>query len=447
MSHKRAERSGLRRYPCRVMTLAAALTLLGGAAGLAAARPAAAQPESAATGCRTPVVPPVGPFTIQSDHRTVKDSKGNVFVSYGVTIPGLSDPTFASHPASYVDDIVTMKDIPKINATAQYWCGNTARLQVSQYDVTPDGTSCDTNFLNQALDKEVAAAEDDGLVTVINDNTESDPSESSKKDPTTATFTFWNCVDQHQENWPGGVTYGHDPQVIFDVFNEPRADACPAGEGGHGPNGPYDMNLWRNGGTYSGCGQANLMYQGMDAVVYHVRRDGARNLLWVEGPGNGNSLAGLTPSGGPSYLITDSLNRVVYSIHHPYASASVPADSTTWWQEFGYLIDHNAAAGVAPVVAGEWTNFTAASSDTPYCWPDAPDSVRAFLGYLQTLGLGLSAYQLAAGTLLKVDENWTDTTNYTDVPWQDSYCSYTSGTRPPLLGAGADLLAWFQSQD
>ena len=405
-----------------------------------------AQPVAAATGCSSPVVRPAGPFSIQADKRTVKDSNGRVFISYGTTVPGLSSPTFSSDP-NFVTNVVDDKDIPKINATHDTWCGNTVRLQVSQYNVTPDGSSCDAGFLSQALDAEVKAAEDDGMAVVINDNTESDALSSVERDPTKSTFKFWTCVDQHKETWSGGTAYGQDPQLIFDVFNEPRADAC-TGNGGHGPNGPYDMNLWRNGGTYTGCGQNGVQYQGMDAVVYHIRQDGPQNLLWAEGPGTGNSLAGLTPADGTNYLITDSLNRVVYSIHHPYASAATPANSTTWWNEFGYLIDHPASTGVAPVVAGEWTNFTAATLDHPYCWTDAPTSVPAFLSYLQKLGVGLSAYQLSGGYMLKANgPPWSDTTNYTDVPWKSSYCTYTSGSRPPLLGAGADVLSWFQSRN
>lgn len=141
------------------------------------------------------------------------------------------------------------------------------------------------------------------------------------------------------------------------------------------------------------------------------------------------------------------MNKIVYSIHHPYSDAGTPPDSTTWWNEFGYLVDHPQPAGIAPVVAGEWTNVTAAVQDTPYCWADAPTSVPAFLAYLQKLGVGLSAYQLADDYLLKADDApWTDTTNYTDAPWKSSYCSYGSGQRPPLLGASAAILAWFQRQ-
>jgi len=416
----------------------AALASLGGLGPQALSAQSAA---AAGTGCSAPVVQPVGPFSIRSDNRTVVGRNGEVFISYGTTVPGLASPTFASDP-NFVQDVVVDKDIPKIDATAGAWCGNTIRLQVSQYNVTPGGSTCDTSFLSQALDPEVREAEADGLVVVINDTTESDPSAAVEKDPTSATFKFWNCVDHHAEAWPGGVAYGQDPQVIFDVFNEPRADACTSS------NGLYDMSLWRNGGTVNECGQNNVAYQGMDAVAYHIRQDGAQNLLWVEGPGTGNTLAGLDPPGGPSYLIADSLHRVVYSIHHPYASASTPANSTTWWDEFGYLIDHPQPAGIAPVMAGEWTNTTAVTQNNPYCWPDAPTSVPAFLSYLQKLGVGLNAYQLSGGYLLKSGgPPWTNTTNYTDDPWQSGYCTYISGTRPPLLGAGADVLAWYQSQN
>lgn len=432
-----------------------ALLLTAGPA-LGVAQPAAAS----GTGCAQPVSQPAGPFTIASDNRTILDTAGKPFISYGTTVPGLSQADFASNEASYITSVVDDKDIPKINATADFWCANTVRLQVSQYDVTqnstPDGGSCSTqagqDFLTKALDPEVEAAEADGLVVVINDQTESDPLASEERDPTKATFTFWDCVTAHHESWGSGRTYAQDPQVIFDIFNEPRADACTSS------NGPYNMGLWRNGGA-GPCGSNQPTYQGMDAVAYHLRNDDhAASLLWVEGPGNGNTLAGMDNSTecapNPNCLITSDLGPIVYSIHHPYADSANPADSATWWKEFGYLVDHPAPSGQAPVVVGEWTNFTAAmppnpsQSYSPYCWSNAPTSVPAFLSYLQTIGVGLNAYQLAGGYLLKASENWTDTTNYTDTSWQPGYCSYSPGeSPPPLLGAGADVLSWFQSQD
>lgn len=423
--------------------LAAAALLLGLWPLLGPAQPAAAH----GTGCAHPVVTPAGPFHIAGDNRTVVDVRGRRFVSYGTTVPGLSNPHLSADPGG---------DIKKINATANVWCGNTVRLQVSQYAVTrnttPDNGGCDNTYLDNALDPEVHQAEKDGLVVVVNDQTESDVLANSERDPTKATFAFWNCVTRHHENWGSRQTYAQDQQVIFDIFNEPRADNCD-----HGPNGPYDMNLWRNGGpSERGCGP-RVKYQGMDAVAYHIRvYDGAPNLLWVEGPGVGNTLAGLasktcgaTPTG--NCLITPSLGPIVYSVHHPYASPAAgknpPANTATWWKEFGWVVDHPASAGVAPVVIGEWTNYPWYAAKPATCWPNAPTSVPNFLSYLKTLGVGLNAYQLSApttGYLLKVAGNWTDTTNYTDAPWKSSYCTHSGA---PLLGPGSLIRAWFQKQN
>lgn len=403
------------------------------------------------TGCKYPVVTHAGPFRIAADNRTVTDADGRPFISYGTTVPGLADPAFGTNP-NYVTNIVHRQDIPKIDATASVWCGNTVRFQVSQHNVTqnttPDGGGCDASFLNQALDPEVRRAEADGLVVVINDQTESDSLAvrgltQRELDPTRATFAFWHCVTGHHESWSGGKTYAQDPQVVFDIFNEPRADACSKD---NGPNGPYDLNLWRNGGPSDGICDPVVDYQGMNAIADRIRvRDKADNLLWVEGPGNGDSLADLT-------TLDADLAPIVYSIHHPYVSARTPANPATWWKEFGYLVDRADPAGVAPVVVGEWTNYTAsATSRNPPCWRDAPTSVPRFLAYLQMLGVGMNAYQLTGppdGHLLKAERAWTDTTNYTDAAWNPDFCSYRGvGPVPPDLGAGALIRAWFQRQD
>jgi hypothetical protein len=439
--------------------------LLGAVPALAQARPAALSPTpsaAAAVGCAHPVPYPKGPFKIAGDHRTVLNANNTPFLSYGTTVPGLSQANFTpADEASYISSVVNGKDIPKIKATAKYWCANTVRLQVSQHDVTqnstPDNGSCTTvagqDFLAKALDPEVKAAEVGKLAVVINDQTESDPLMNQEQDPTKATFMFWTCVTKHMESWGSHRTYSHDPNVIFDIFNEPRADACQHKTTHSG----YDMKLWRNGGS-GPCGSNQPAYQGMDAVAYHIRkRNHATNLLWVEGPGYAGTLAGLDHTCQPSpatCLITAGLGPVVYSIHHPFVASASKATPSTWWDEFGYLVDHTASSGQAPVVVGEWTNIDAgdppdlSKAYSPFCWPSAPASVRNFLAYLQTIKVGLSAYQLAAGYMLKANKQWTDTTNYTDHTWSNSYCRYRPGHPvPPLLGSGADVLRWFQARD
>jgi hypothetical protein len=199
---------------------------------------------------------------------------------------------------------------------------------------------------------------------------------TDEEDPARATFTFWDCVTQHKENWGSRRTYAQDPNVIFDIFNEPRADSCASA------HGPYNLKLWRNGGPGPG-GRNQPAYQGMDGVVSRIRTyDHAANLLWVEGPGFADTLAGLDrgcqPS--PNCLISASLGPVVYAIHHPYVGPAAQANSATRRDDFGSLVDQPAAPVRAPVVVGEWTTIDAANpADTgtaysPYCWPDAPVS-------------------------------------------------------------------------
>src|SRR5215472_15757437 len=144
-----------RRCALRASAWLAALVPVAGLVSLAApAQPAAAY----GTGCATKVIKPVGPFHIAGDNRTIVDKSGRTFISYGTTVPGLSNPKLTTFPGT---------DKPKINATANVWCGNTVRLQVSQYAVTHNTTidngGCENTYLNKALDPEVQRAEADGL--------------------------------------------------------------------------------------------------------------------------------------------------------------------------------------------------------------------------------------------------------------------------------------------
>jgi hypothetical protein len=69
-----------------------------------------------------------------------------------------------------------------------------------------------------AIESDVSAAEQYHLVVVLNDNTEFAPRAtwSAQHGPTHATEIFWQDL--------AGL-YGHDPQVIFDLLNEPRTYA------------------------------------------------------------------------------------------------------------------------------------------------------------------------------------------------------------------------------
>ena len=85
------------------------------------------------------------------------------------------------------------------------------------------------------------------------------------------------------------------------------------------------------------------------------------------------SLAGVAGSAG-HHQLSDPLNKVVYSIHHPQGARN----AGNWDTQFGYL----AGRGI-PVVVGEWTNWAHAN---PECWDNAGTRVPEFLGYVRSLG-------------------------------------------------------------
>jgi Cellulase (glycosyl hydrolase family 5) len=199
------------------------------------------------------------------------------------------------------------------------------RLQLDQDDlVGPDGTGFNQAYM-AAIRSEVALAERYRLVVVLNDETNYSPVADAERGPTPGTEAFWKDL---------AAVYGNDPQVIFDLFNEPRMHAA-------GMSQAQEWHLWLDGGAFGG-----VRYSiGMAQLAAYVRTTlGARNLFWVEGPNLSASFAGMVQQ----HAVLN-VSGVVYAVHHPAG----PADTASWDADFGYLV----TTGVAPVVDGEWTNY------------------------------------------------------------------------------------------
>ena len=392
-----------RRLGLRGLMAASALTLAATVAGGAAPPAGALAPTGSTTSCRQAA----GPFSVHGTQ--VFDQGGQVFVSYGLTVPGLQVLNWRKF---------TGLDLAKIAADAVDWCANTVRLQLSQDNLFgPNGTGFDQSYLN-AVESEVALAERYHLVVVLNDQTEfgGAVARSTQRGPTAATETFWKDM---------ASLYGHDPQVIFDLFNEPRTYSA-------GMSQASKWQLWLNGGWFGG-----VFYPfGMAQLAAYVRNTlGARNLFWVEGPDNSDSFAGMV-----TYGALLRVSGVVYALHHPAG----PPGTASWDADFGYLV----TMGIAPVVDGEWTNYEPGTTVNPMpvrssCWPDAPTSVPEYLQYLAAHGIGLNAYQLQPGYLIKSYANLADPTTMNGRTW-----SCQSNREPqPGQGAGSLLLAWFEQQN
>jgi hypothetical protein len=284
-------------------------------------------------------------------------------------------------------------DLKLIDAAAQSWCSNTVRLQVAQDHLVGETGSTYSKEFMDAINTEVTHAEADGLVVVINAQTEDVEGEPA---PTQATEAFWHSLI--------GM-YKSNPQVVFDIFNEPRLYLGSVDD---------TWQAWQQGGT--GAGRT---YLGMQDVVDSIRHEGATNLIWIEGPGAASTLKhvrGYPITGGP----------LAYAIHHPRGNHT----PSVWDADFGFLVRD----GVAPVVAGEWAQYASSKSE---CWKDAPTAVPAFLKYLQDHSIGLNVWQLAQGVLLES----ADLTDPTEIS-SDYRCSDDLNQ-----GAGHQIMDWYKRQN
>lgn len=393
---------------------------------LVAALPAAAALPSAAHAATTApaqCLHATGPFHVVGNE--VLGHGGQVFVPYGITVPGLANFPVWKPSVS--------RDLMKIRASAKYWCANTVRLQVSQDNLLGTrGRSFNRSYLN-AIKTEVWLAESLGLVVVLNDQTETaeDPDTKTQapieyqKGPTRGTETFWRDMT---------TVFGNDKQVIFDLFNEPRDFNSP------GITVTTDeWHRWLNGGTFEGNS-----YLGMSALVHCVQGTGtgalctghpAHNVLWVEGPKFSSTFAGIELANS---LIKDARN-IVYAIHHPAG----PHTEAEWHNDFAFLT----ITGVAPVVVGEWTNYRPFPGKNPECWAKAPKQVPVFLRYLQGHGIGMTGYQLSTGLLVTGDSSIAAMSHPTTLNFGGRKWSCSPKPRPTNQGAGRLIMNWYHQNN
>ena len=236
---------------------------------------------------------------------------------------------------------------------AQGWHAKTIRLQIVQDKMTgPRGTSYAPRYMN-VVRTIVHYALRRHLDVVLNAQTEISMGFPDNENlPTAATFAFW----QHMTRY-----YGHNPRVVFDLFNEPRF--C-------------NWIQWE---------------QAMQPLVDYIRHLGSRNQLWVEGLWWGSTFAGL-----PHLLRGQG---IVYSFHHPGApwpwQGWVPGyqpgvtGPPLWNRAFGAL----AASGV-PMVDGEFVNYMGG-----YYWPRSTQMVAQYMRYLAARHIGMVAWSLQPGIM------------------------------------------------
>jgi hypothetical protein len=273
------------------------------------------------------------------------------------------------------------RDIQQIDATASFWHGNTVRIQVAP----PLMLAGDQEFTT-ALNQEISAARALNLNVILSAQYQHF---GYLPAPDSGTETFWHTI---------ASMYAADPAVWFDLFNEPHLT---------------NWNVWRNGGDG---------VVGMQNLVDTIRAVAPDNLVLAEGINQGETLQGVG-----AYLL-DGTN-IVYSVH-PYFEPGRNTP-TSWDANWGDL------ASTVPVLVGEWGEYTALK---PECNTDAPILVPTFLDYLRQHRIGLIAWALLPGVLIRGSSLDTPTSYDPGVPYA---CTADFDTGPDAQGAGADVLQLF----
>lgn len=303
---------------------------------------------------------------------------GTPYIPKGISIyGGLEDSDYAENLPN-ID--------AQIKASALYWHTNTIRLQVAESNLLSGlkkGQPYNLKFMNE-LKREVDLARSLNQAVVINDQTEFTNNTSA---PTAMTVKFWQIMSE---------TFGNQPYIIFDLFNEPRLDSQTVRQSSfqsqlirrllvkriarsaHKRHPQRSVNntiwhVWKYGGTVNGT-----KYVGMQTLVNQIRARGVDNLIWVEGLFWGQSLP---PN---AYLLSGS--NIEYAYHH------INLNHESDWSFIGRF------ASRRPVVDGEWSQY---QSPWQECYAKAPKTVPQYLAYLKAHGIGLIAWSLQAGSLLK----------------------------------------------
>ena len=368
------------------MTVAVVVVAGALAGGLFALHRSSAPPSPTTTtapGQKGGAVPATGgPFTVSATSILLN---GAPYLPYGVTIYGLSSPDWQS---------TEQMDLQRIAAIAGFWHGNTVRIQVAPTLEASQGPA----YL-AAIQHEVATARADGLNVIISAQYERT---SKIPGPDAGTVTFWRSI---------APLYAADPNVWFDLFNEPTEGTHPRTS-----SVPTSSNweVWRNGGG---------SIVGMQTIVDDIRAVAPQNLIIAEGLKGGKTLAGIGDD-----LLTGG--NIVYSVH-PYFGPDNRTPSQ-WDENFG------TPSSQIPVLIGEWGQV---ESDTRSCVDDAPSLVPEFLAYVTAHHIGLIAWALDPGVMIRG-------TNLDDPTAFDPGAAYVCGRSDmgsQAQGPGALILSMFSS--
>ena len=156
-------------------------------------------------------------------------------------------------PYGFVIDCMALTDVPvsdlcngdsnqdpwnasdMLTAAASFWNADVIRFQVAQeYLFKPNGR-VNTNYLGliDSLVDQATSLNMASIITIQEERFHAPPM------PTATTVRFWSYMAKH---------FASNPNVLFDLFNEPRLSASAVGGSER-----RLWQVWRNGGTVGAC--------------------------------------------------------------------------------------------------------------------------------------------------------------------------------------------------
>ncbi len=325
--------------------------------------------------------------TYQVSGAKILDNHGHVFLPYGVHLMGL-------YTSNWRHDLaIAHLNRDQMAAARKIWHSNTVSIQLASANLFAT-TPYDSEYLTR-IDQEVTWAHQEGMNILLVLQYEATTQQPL---PTQDSIRFWDFMSSH---------YRDDPWVFFDVFNEPvRPPGLSEAE---------TWPLWQQGGDG---------YVGMQELVNTIRKNGAENLIFVDGLAAGEDLNGV-----PAHRIRG--DNIVYAIH-PYFGVQHQTKNQ-WDSWFGKV----ALRANFPIVADEWSEYQSTNAE---CIPQAPALVPRFLSYLKARHIGLIAWALFPGLLIR-GWNYADPTDF-DQPGYPCNASFPNYD-PSAQGAGQLTLQYF----
>jgi hypothetical protein len=212
------------------------------------------------------------------------------------------------------------------------------RLQIGQPFLDPQSPQHDPAYLGEVKEA-VAAARRAGFSVILSlqweGRTGVKPVELL---PKASALRAWTAV---------APAFAGDLGIAFELFNEPASPPEP---------GPAVWEAWR---------------AGHQALIDALRRQGARNLLIVDGLRGAARLDGAPP-------LVDPLGQLAYAVH-PYFGQEDNSPAG-WDQRFGRFASRH------PVIVTEWGHAAR------QCERGGPERVEALLDYLAERRIGVIAY-------------------------------------------------------